>query len=198
MRRRQARWTILALVVAALSGVVYQVRTTLLAQKENQVDRSGISGMLPEAVQWIQNFHRVQVKDGRKSWEVEADEAQYLEENGQVLVRNPRAILYLKDGEKVSVRGAQGKIEFKGKDLQKVLLRDSVEIRVRGFTVRSDEALYDRDQDQIFANGPVNIVGQELEVAGSDMIVFVKDSRFELQKRVRVTVLPRDGAKRAS
>lgn len=199
MRRKRLRRVVLALILISLSGVFYQLYSSLRTQRERRVDRSPLEGMLPQAVQWIQKFHRIEIKDGRKAWEVQADEAQYLEETGQVLVRHPQASFFLRDGEEVSVQGGQGKLEFEGKDLQKVTLHDNVEIRVRGFLIRAGQAVYDRDEDRVLAEGPVSVVGPDLELNGNDMVVFMKDSRFELQKNVRVTILPRaERSKQAS
>jgi LPS export ABC transporter protein LptC len=177
-------------IVAALAGVGYLVHSSLEAGKSRQVDRSSLEGMLPDAVQWIQNFHRIEIREGKKSWELVADEAQYLQEDNEVLVRKPRTTLYMKDGEKVTVAGEQGKVEFSGKDLRKATLHDSVEIHVRGFVIRANDAVYDRGAEKIVAMGPVTIVGDQLQVAGNNMTVFVKESRFELEKPVRVTLLP--------
>ncbi len=155
--------------------------------------------MLPDAVQWIQNFHRIEIRDGRKAWELEAEEAQYLEDSGEVLVRKPKTSLYMKDGERVTVTGGQGKIEFTGRDLQKATLHDSVEIHVRGFVVRAEDAVYDRDTDRVFAKGPVTIAGDQVRVAGTNMTVFMKESRFELERPVHVTLQPKpEGAPRPS
>jgi len=147
--------------------------------------------MLPDAVQWIQNFHRIEIREGKKSWELVADEAQYLQDENQVIVRKPQTTLYMKDGEKVTVTGDQGRVEFVGKDLRKATLHDSVEIHVRGFVIRANDAVYDRGTDKIFAMGPVTIVGEQVQVAGNNMTVFVKESRFELEKPVRVTLSPK-------
>jgi LPS export ABC transporter protein LptC len=147
--------------------------------------------MLPDAVQWIQNFHRIEIRDGKKAWELEADEAQYLQDRNQVVVRRPRTTFYVKDGEKVTVIGDAGDIEFEGKDLQKATMHDNVEIHVRGFIVRAKDAVYDKTTDQIVAKGAVTIDGEQLKVAGSDMVVFVKESRFTLDQPVRVTLSPK-------
>ncbi len=191
MRRRRVRAGVGLLILAALGGVVYLVHSSLATQKVNKVDRSSLEGMLPDAVQWIQNFHRIEIRDGKKAWELEADEAQYLQDQNQVVVRRPHTTFYTKEGEKVTVTGDQGIVEFKGKDLQKAKLHDSVEIHVRGFVIRADDAVYDRDADQIVAEGPVTIEGEQLRVAGNNMVVFVKESRFALAKPVRVTLLPK-------
>jgi LPS export ABC transporter protein LptC len=199
VRRSHVRSGVGILVVAALFGVGYLLHESLKAQQSKQVDSSALEGMLPDAVQWIQNFHRIEIRDGKKAWELEADEAQYLQDQNQVIVRKPRTTLYMKDGEKVTVTGDQGNVEFAGKDLQKAVLHDSVEIHVRGFVVRADDAVYDRAMDQIVAKGPVTIEGNEVRVAGNDMTVFVKESRFELEKPVRVTLTPKPvGAARPS
>jgi len=191
VRRSHVRSGVGVLIVAALVGVGYLLHASLKAQKSKQVDSSALEGMLPDAVQWIQNFHRIEIRDGKKAWELEADEAQYLQGQNQVVVRKPRTTLYMKDGEKVTVTGDQGTVEFVGKDLQKAMLHDSVEIHVRGFVVRAGDAVYDRTADKIVAKGPVTIEGAELQVAGNDMTVFVKESRFELDKPVRVTLSPK-------
>jgi LPS export ABC transporter protein LptC len=176
--------------VASLAGVGYLVHSSLEAGKSKQVDRSSLEGMLPDAVQWIQNFHRIEIREGKKSWELVADEAQYLQEENQVVVRRPQTTLYMKDGEKVTVTGEQGRVEFTGKDLQKATLHNSVEIHVRGFVIRANDAVYDHATEKIVAMGPVTIDGEQVQVAGNNMTVFVKESRFELEKPVRVTLSP--------
>jgi len=178
--------------VAAFFSVGYLLHTSFQAQKSKQDDHTSLEGMLPEAVQWIQNFHRIEIREGNKAWELVADEAQYLQGQNQVVVRQPRTTLYMKDGEKVIVNGQQGTVEFaNGKDLQRAVLHDSVEVHVRGFVIHAEEAIYDRGAEKITARGPVTIVGAQMQVAGNDMTVYVKDSRFELGKPVRVTLQPK-------
>jgi LPS export ABC transporter protein LptC len=191
MRRSTVRSGVGALILTALAGVGYLLHSSFESQKGNEVDRTSLEGMLPDAVQWIQNFHRIEIRDGKKAWELVADEAQYLQERNQVVVRKPRTTLYMKDGEKVTVTGDQGSVEFEGKDLQKAVLHDSVEIHVRGFVIRADDAVYDRATEKIVAQGPVTIDGEQLRVAGNDMTVWVKESRFELENSVRVTLSPK-------
>lgn len=192
MRLRYVRLGVGLVVVAAFFSVGYLLHTSLQAQKSKQDDHTSLEGMLPEAVQWIQNFHRIEIREGNKAWELVADEAQYLQGQNQVVVRQPRTTLYMKDGEKVIVNGQQGTVEFaNGKDLQRAVLHDSVEVHVRGFVIHAEEAIYDRGAEKITARGPVTIVGAQMQVAGNDMTVYVKDSRFELGKPVRVTLQPK-------
>ena len=200
VRRQYVRLGVGFIVVAAFASVGYLLHTSFQVQRSTQDDHSSLEGMLPEAVQWIQNFHRIEIREGKKAWELTADEAQYLQERDQVVVRNPRTTLYTKDGDKVTVRGDRGTVEFTdGKDLRKAVLHDSVEVHLRDFVVRAEQAVYERSTEKIVAIGPVTIVGAELTVAGNDMTVYVRDSRFELGKPVRVTLLPKasKGARRS-
>ncbi len=193
MRSSQARMVLAGAILVGFAGLGYLVHSSLRNQKKTQVDRSTLQGMLPDAVQWIQNFHRIEIKEGKKSWELVADEAQYLQDQNQVVVRKPVTTFYGKDGEKVVVTGEQGSVQFgaNGKDLQKATLHDTVQIHVRGFVIHADDAIYDRDADQIVAAGPVKIDGETMRVAGNNMLVHVKESRFELEKPVHVTLLPK-------
>lgn len=190
MRSSQARTLLAASIFAGLSGLGYLVHSSLQTQKSTQVDRSSLDGMLPDAVQWIQDFHRIEIKDGKKSWELVADEAQYLQDQAQVVVRKPVTTFYVNETDKVVITGTQGNVLFQGRDLQKATLHDSVEIRVRGFIIHAHDAVYDRETDQIVATGPVTIEGEQLRVVGNNMTVFVNEYRFALERPVRVTLLP--------
>jgi len=117
-QRNYARWAVFGFVAVILGSLFYTLHATLESQKGNEVDRTSLEGMLPEAVQWIQNFHRIEIKEGQKAWELEAEEAQYLSESHQILVRKPHTTLYTKDGGKVTATGEQGKVQIVGKDLQ--------------------------------------------------------------------------------
>ena len=199
MRWRRLRWFVLALALISFAGILYTLRTSLTAQKAADVGPSALEGMLPEAVQWMQNFHRVEIQDGRKAWEIEAEEAQYLEDAGRVLVRKPRASFFLKEGDKVVVEGDDGILDFNGRDLQRVTLKSNVQVHVRGFVIRVDGARYDRTRNRIVAGGPVTIDGEEITIRGRGMVVFMKDARFAIKEQVHVTLLPRtEGAKRTS
>ena len=199
MSRRQIRFAVLSIMVVGLAILFVQLRSTLSEQKGKEVDSTAaLEGMLPDAVQWIQDFHRIEIKDGKTAWEVRGDEAQYLEEKQQILVRAPKASLFTTDGEKVEVNGGEATVGFDGKDLKDVSLHENVEIHFRDFVIRMGQAVYRHEENKIFADGPVDIKGERVELHGTGLVVFMKDSRFELGNPVRVTLLPERGAARRS
>ena len=199
MSRRRIRFAVLSIVVLGVTILGVQLRATLNEQKGKEVDSTAaLQGMLPDAVQWIQDFHRIEIKDGKTAWEVRGDEAQYLEEKEQVLVRGPKASFFTDEGEKVMVAGGEAMVGFDGKDLKDVSLHENVEIHFRDFVIRMPEAVYRHAEKKIIADGPVDIKGQRVELHGNALVVFMSDSRFELGDPVRVTLLPEPPASRRS
>ena len=91
MRKRGLRRVLLAGVLTALGGIAYLVSSTMLARLDPV--RLGAE-LLPQVAQRIQNFRRVKVKDGRTVWEITADDAQYFEDDNQIIVHEPRPVSY--------------------------------------------------------------------------------------------------------
>ncbi|MGH7806274.1 MAG: LPS export ABC transporter periplasmic protein LptC [Candidatus Binatia bacterium] len=199
MSRRRIRFVVLSIVVLGVVVLGVQLRSTMKAQKGKKVDSTvALEGMLPDAVQWIQDFHRIEIKDGKTAWEVRGEEAQYLEEKEQVLVRGPKAAFFTDEGEKVQVAGGEATVGFDGRDLKDVSLHDNVEIHFRDFVIHMPQAVYRHADKKIVADGPVDIKGQRVELQGYALVVFMDDSRFELGDPVRVTLLPESAASRRS
>ena len=198
MNRRRLRVVVLSVMVVGIAVLFLQLRSTLEEQKGKEIDPTALDGMLPNAVQWIQDFRRVEVKDGKTAWEVRGEEAQYLEDKEQVLVRAPKAAFFTSEGEKVEVTGGEATVGFDGKDLKDVSLHDDVEIHFRDFVIRMPQAVYRHTEKKILADGPVEIRGQRVELHGNALTVFMQDSRFELGDPVRVTLLPESGNARRS
>lgn len=177
-------------ILLSLGGIIYQVYESLERQKEASIDPDAIEGMLPKAVQWIQDFRRVEIREGKKRWEIRGDEAQYLEDSGRVLVHGPRAAFYSDEGERITVRGEEGSLVFDGQELRQVELRNSIRIAVRDVVVRGTEAHYDRKANRIVVEGPVEIRGAGLAIEGTKMVVHVAEQRAELYEDVHAVLRP--------
>lgn len=190
MSRRRLRYAVLAVVLVGVTTLVVQLRGALEAQKGKEIDSTALEGMLPDAVQWIQDFHRIEIKDGKTAWEVRGDEAQYLEEKEQVLVRGPKAALFTAEGERVEVTGGEAVVGFDGQSLKDVQVQQDVIVKFRDFVIRAPNATYRHEEQKIVSTGAVDIKGDRVELQGQDLVVFMTDSRFELRDPVRVLLLP--------
>src|SRR5262245_52905639 len=100
--KARLRIAVLLALVVMLGGMAWMVRRTLRTNAEFALAQKALE-LVPDAAQRIQNFHRVQVRDGRKEWEIAAAEARYFEGEQRVVVRQPMVRLYLEDGRTVGV-----------------------------------------------------------------------------------------------
>ena len=186
-----SRLVVLGLVLLPVGLIAYQLRQNLQSQLDAEVDsKDALVDMLPEVFQMIQNFRRVEIRDGNKIWELEAEEAQYMRESNVVVVREPRVSFFLDDGSEVRISGEQGEVLVLERELKGIKVQDNVEIHVRDFVILVESAAYDRKQGQIVTPGPVHILGKTLELWGRGMKVDIESSNFTIDESVRVTFRP--------
>ncbi len=159
-----------------------------MASRREEPARADVPNLAPEVSQRISDFHRVKVRDGRKVWELTAIEAQYLEEKDTVVVTGPEVAFYGQDGQRVAIKGREGRIRLSGNEIEKIELGGGIEVRVGEYVVRTAEAVYVQDKDAILASGRVEIDGSELSLEGETMLVELGRQRVQVLKGVTSTL----------
>jgi len=185
MRKRRLRRVLLAGVLTALGGIAYLVSSIMSARLDPV--RLGAE-LLPQVAQRIQNFRRVKVKDGRTVWEITADDAQYFEDDNQIIVHEPRLTFFLKDDRPCRVTGSEGKLSLDGRDIESVTLGGGVSVELDELVLETDEATYDRERDLITSPGAVTVRSRSLEVRGKGMEISVGPQQLRLLGEVHTTV----------
>lgn len=185
MRKRRLRRVLLAGVLTALGGIAYLVSSTMSARLDPVLLGAEL---LPQVAQRIQNFRRVKVKDGRTVWEITADDAQYFEDDNQIIVHEPRLTFFLKDDRPCRVTGSEGKLSLDGRDIESVTLGGGVSVELDELVLETDEATYDRERDLITSPGAVTVRSRSLEVRGKGMEISVGPQQLRLLGEVHTTV----------
>lgn len=150
--------------------------------------------MRADVSQRMSDFRRVKVKDGRRVWELTATEAEYFEDQGNVLVTSPQVSFFGADGQNIEVKGRQGRVYVSGNNIDKIELSGGIEVRVGDYLVRTDEAIYVQAQDVILSPGRVQVDGGALSLDGKGLLVELGRQRLTLMKGVTTTVRGGDGA----
>jgi LPS export ABC transporter protein LptC len=177
-------------LVLAVGAVVVQLARSQWAQHLRSL-RTRELDFLPQVAQRIENFRRVKMEGDRKVWEVAAREAQYFEEDRQIVVDAPEVSFYVKDDEGVvSVKGKQGTIVLDGREMERVDLDGGIELRFRDYLVRTERAFYQRAEDSVVSPGAVQVTGDGLSLSGDRMTVEMGSQRVRFEGKVR-TVLER-------
>jgi LPS export ABC transporter protein LptC len=193
MYRRRLRTILLILISASIGGVFYKVGESIW-QGNKSLRQAAIKALdyVPEAALQIKDFHRAQVEEGRKVWEVFAEEASYHKAEGQLLLKKPRLFFYQKDDTTVEAIGHQGTlwIEDGQGDMQKAQLLGDVEVDFRGYVLKTGEILYFKSKNQMIIPGRVNINGEGMELDGSHMEISLNDDKMRLDHNVKTRVDP--------
>lgn len=196
MRRVRLRVGLLAAVAVALAGIAWQVWRSVAVHPERMLGVLGTE-LLPHVAQHIRNFRRVKVKDGRTEWEITATEAQYFEQQHEIVVNGPQLVLWLDDGRrKARLTGARGRLVLDDRELASVTLEGDVVLFLDDLELRTARAAYDRASDRIIAPDAVTITGRDLQVQARGLEVDVTPQLLRLTGDVR-TVLQVDDAHRS-
>jgi LPS export ABC transporter protein LptC len=196
MNRSQARFVSALAALLLLSGIVYYLTVTVRDQRRNVRLQKEIGASVdPDADQRMQNFRRVQVRDGKKIWEVAARQARYFQDSGEVAVDAPEVSLYLNSGETIALRCGEGRLHLGANDtdVTRIELKRDLEIRIGDFSLRTQEAVYDSEHNTISSPGSVQISGPGLWIEGQGYTVDVTDKRLTLNAEVRTTVTREEG-----
>jgi len=187
--RKRLRQAVFGSVVLLLGTVGFLVGRSLWRQHRQDLAQKALE-FIPGVSQHIRDFHRVKVQDGRKVWEVSAEDAQYFEDEKTVVVRAVVLRLFLRDGRTVALKGDEGRIALDGRDVTQVDVTGSVEVAVADYTVRTEHATYDHGQRRISTPGAVEISGHALELHGDRMEVDVDAERLRLIQHVAMRLQP--------
>ncbi|MFN8628055.1 MAG: LPS export ABC transporter periplasmic protein LptC [Candidatus Binatia bacterium] len=187
--RKPLQFGILATVVLLLSGVGFLVARSLWQQHRRDIASRGLE-FLPGVSQHIRDFHRVKLQDGRKVWEISAQDAQYFHEDNLVVVREATMELQLKDGRAVGLRGDEARIELAGRDVARVELNGAIQVTASEYVVRTDHAIYDNERRLISVPDPVDISGRGLQARGDTMEVEIDSDIVRLARNVSMHIEP--------
>ncbi|HXQ21180.1 MAG TPA: LPS export ABC transporter periplasmic protein LptC, partial [Candidatus Acidoferrales bacterium] len=181
--RKRLRLVMISIVVLLLAAVGGLVGRSLWQQGQQDAAQKGLE-FLPGVAQHIQDFHRVKVQDGRKVWEVSAQDAQYFEEDKAVVVRDAMMQLFTKDGRVVGLKGSEARITLDGRDVSRVDLSGDIQVTLADYIVRTDRATYDYSRELISTPGAVEISGRGVQLHGDRMEVQVRPERVTLLQNV--------------
>jgi len=198
MKRKTTRLFLLVLISAFLAGVGYKVAEQLWIMKSRELKKNPLKVLdyLPEAALQIKDFHRSQVDGDRKVWEIFGDEARYLKEQKQAVIKNPRILFYSKEGKTLEATGSEGNLFFTAEqaDLQgsidNMQMRGDVQISYQGFIFNTDELLYFKSKDQVVSPGKVTLKGEGMELEGVGMEIALQDEKLHLAQNVKTKLEP--------
>ena len=170
MQRTQIRKLLIVAVMLALAGLGFVLGRTMINQQAT-VAVPEADELSPEVSQRIKEFRRVKVKNGRKEWELVAEEAEFVTDQGQVEINGPKLAFYGGEGRDVELKGASGRVYLENGDVSKIELSGGIDVTVGDYFVQTDQATYFQNINSIAAAGEVRLKSSEIALTGQSMLL---------------------------
>lgn len=170
MQRTQIRKLLIVAVMLALAGLGFVLGRTMINQQAT-VATPQADDLAPEVSQRIKEFRRVKVKDGHKEWELVAEEAELVADQGEVEINAPKLAFYGGEGRDVEVKGAAGRVFLENGDVQRIELSGGIDVTVGDYFVQTDMAIYFQQINAIAAPGEVRLKSADISLTGQKMLL---------------------------
>lgn len=186
LQRTQIRKLLIVGVMLALGGLGFVLGRTMIDQQAT-VAAPEVADLSPDVSQRIKEFRRVKVKDGRKEWELVAEEAEFLTEQGEVSITGPKLAFYGGEGRDVEVKGRSGKVFLEGTDVKRIELTGGIDVTVGDYFVQTDKAIYFENINSIAAPGEVRLRSSDIALTGQSMLLDLGTRKVMFRNGVSTT-----------
>jgi LPS export ABC transporter protein LptC len=139
----------------------------------------------------MHEFHRSEVRDGRKLWEVKGSQAHYNPESSTVTIADADLLLLGKNGKEGQLRTKQATLFMQGPTLAKAHLEKGVTaIYDQQYTLTSEEAVCDRVANTVVIPGQVKIESAGMELSGDSLKGDIDAQSFVITGNVVTVIKP--------
>jgi LPS export ABC transporter protein LptC len=197
--RKTKRALLLTVILLSLGAVAYKVADVV--RQLNKVVKKGpvaVLDSLPDAALQIKDFHRAKIENGRKVWELFGDEANYLKDKREALIKRPRFLYYDKKEEAAETSAETAHIFLNEKELERLELKGGVRVSMKGYVLTSESADYLPAKEQILLPTRTQVVGEGISIEGASMEVELEGKKIRMVRDVKTKIEPEKLAKKKS
>jgi len=189
--RKTRRTVLLTVILLSLGGVVYKV-ADVVRQMKKVVVKSPVAVLdaLPESTLHLKDFHRAKIENGRKVWELFGDEANYLKDKKEALIKRPRFLYYDKKDEAAETSAEMAHIFLNEKELERLELKGGVRVTMKGYVLTSESANYLPAKEQISLPTRTQVVGEGISIEGASMEVELEGKIIRMVRDVKTKIEP--------
>ena len=134
----------------------------------------------------LTGIHMIEEDQGKKSWELWADNAQIYNEGDNIMLEKIKTFVYQKGTNKVEIRGEKGKVDRKTKDME--LSGGVVIVNDDGSSLLTDYIKWDAQKREMHSPYPVTIKDGKMEVKGKGMVTYMDRGTLVLKKDVEAVI----------
>ena len=189
--RKTRRALLLAVILLSLGGVAYKISDVMrLMRKEAVKNPVAVLDVMPDALLHIKDFHRAKIENGRKVWELFGDEAHYLKDKGEAMIKKPRFLYYDKKDQPVETSAENAHVYLNDKELERLELKGAVRVTMKSYLLTSELAYYLPAKEQIILPNRTQVVGDGIAIEGASMEVEVEGKKIRMVRDVKTKIEP--------
>ncbi len=197
--RKTRRALLLAVIFLSLGGVAYKVSDVMRQMRKAAIkDPVAVLDAMPEALLHIKDFHRAKIENGRKVWELFGDEADYLKDKREAVIKKPRFLYYDKKDEAAETSADSAHVYLNEKELERLELKGSVRVAMKGYVLTSELANYLPAKEQILLPNRTQVVGEGISMEGASMEVELEGKKIRMVRDVKTKIEPEKLANKKS
>ena len=139
----------------------------------------------------LDRVHYTETRDGVKEWELEATSAQYFKEESTILLDKVKASFFGKGGQAYTLVGEKARYNPQTKAME---LFDGIQLKSSdGYQMRTRSLKYEAEKKELRTADAVEIIGPQLRVEGTGLIVDVDGQRLQVLRQVTTTLSQAEG-----
>ena len=178
--------------IAHFTAPTSSVSTVRPKPTPTEINGNGTSTEPEEASQFeLTHFQRSETRNGRKVWEVTADNGKYFPKLEMTRLKNVKLISTKSEDSTFTVSAVSADVRLKGTSLSTAELNTDVVATIKDeVTVETESATYDYEKGLVTAPGFVKITGPFYTSQGDSMVVETEEEIITLEGNVRTQIDP--------
>ena len=130
----------------------------------------------------IGTVHQESVKNGIKEWSLNADSANYFNEEKKVIFKNLSVVFYLKNQNEIKMTADQGFLET---DVNNIEVSGNIVVTTSRYSLFTDKMFYDNNKRLIFSKAPVSIKSDPFNFTAESICFDLKSEKVTLEGSVK-------------
>lgn len=173
------------LSILLIGGVVLvSLWVNLQDRKKAMEEAEMATGISTEgADQRLEKIRFVEEKQGKKTWELEAQAIRQFQEENILLLEDVKVIYYAKNGRSFTISGNRGKVHQDSKNME--LVGNVVLTSTDGYRLRTESMSYEHSSKQARTSDPIEFVGEQIRLTGKGMLIDMEAKTFKVLSQAK-------------
>ena len=173
---------LLAMIFVTLGGVI---GIYIGFKPETNVAESVPQSVEPDSTLSIGKIHQTATRNGKKEWSLEADSANYIEKNNQMILKDLKVVFFLKDNSEIHLKADQGILEVDSNDIE---VSGHVVLKNKEYNLVTEKLAYAHDRRLLYSRAPATISGSSVQVQADSMTFDLDSKELTMEGSVETTI----------